>query len=47
METFVLGVVIAVGVAGGLALFQYVVMPVVEGIAKVKELINERGTRAK
>lgn len=47
METFILGVVIAAGVAGGLALFQYVVTPFIDGIVKLKEIIDERGSRTK
>jgi len=38
---------ITAGTASGLALFQYVVMPFVEGITKLKEIINERSSRAK
>ena len=49
--TFTTGLIIygliTVGSASGLALFQYVVMPVVDGVTKLKEIINERSTRGK
>lgn len=35
--------VVALSVASGLALFQYVVLPIGNGIVQLKELINERG----
>ena len=51
MITFVMGLqifmVVATGVASGLALFQYIVTPFFEGIAKLKELVDERSARAK
>lgn len=47
--TFVFGMslfgVITLAVASGLALFQYIVLPIGNGIARLKELIDERGTR--
>lgn len=36
--------VVSLAVAAGLALFQYVVLPIGNGLAKIKELIDDRGT---
>ena len=36
--------VITLGVALGLTVFQYVVLPIGSGIERLKELIDERGT---
>lgn len=48
MITFVMGLqiftVTSLGVAAGLALFQYIVLPIGNGIARLKELVDERGT---
>lgn len=38
---------ITLGVALGLTVFQYVVLPIGSGLTRLKELLDERGTSTK
>lgn len=42
IEFLITTTAITLGVALGLAVFQYIVLPIGNGITKLKELVNER-----
>lgn len=44
IEFLITTAAITLGVALGLAVFQYIVLPIGNGIVQLKELLNERGT---